>query len=341
MMLVAILLLPFADVNSQSPAGGNHPIAIAVHGGAGPLKKLKLTPAQEQAYKDTLALALHAGYAVLKNGGSSVDAVVAAVKVLEDCTLFNAGRGSVLTHDGTIEMDAAIMDGKSLDAGAIAGVRTIRNPVTAARVVMDSSKHVLLSGKGAEEFAFGHGIAQADTSYFFTDFRRAQLKRAVMGDTVTLDHSDTTGMLLPAEAALQEDKFGTVGCVAVDRYGNLAAATSTGGIVNKDYGRIGDSPLIGCGTYANNKTCAVSCTGRGEDFIRHVVAYDISSMMQYRIINLHDAANYVIKTKLTAAGGRGGCIAIDRNGRIEMPFNTEGMFRGSINTSGVMSVFIY
>jgi beta-aspartyl-peptidase (threonine type) len=322
-------------------AQARHPIAIAVQGGAGALKKLALSPDQEKAYKDTLTLALQAGYAVLQQGGTSVEAVVAAIKVMEDCTLFNAGRGSVLSHSGTIEMDAAIMNGKNQKAGAVAGVKTIRNPITAAKKVLDSSKFVLISGKGAEQFAKDHDLAIVDTSYFFTPYRIMQWKKAIIGDTTPVKSSDTTGMILPADNSIREDKYGTVGCVAVDRYGNVAAGTSTGGIVNKNYDRIGDSPLIGCGTYANNKTCAVSCTGHGEDFIRHVVAYDISALMEYRIISLHDAANYVIKTKLTKSGGSGGCIAIDHFGHIEMPFNTEGMFRGYINTSGQLKVMIF
>ncbi|MBK9730509.1 MAG: isoaspartyl peptidase/L-asparaginase [Chitinophagaceae bacterium] len=319
-----------------------HPIAIAIHGGASNIKKLNLSAIQEKAYRDTLALALNAGYAVLQQGGSSVDAVVAAINVMENSVLFNAGKGSVITHDGTIEMDAAIMNGNTLKAGALAGVKTIKNPITAARSIMDSCKFIFLSGKGAENFAKEQGIEIVDTSYFFTQYRMDQLQRAVKGDTTPLDHSDTTGMMHPADGNEKStEKFGTVGCVAIDYFGNLAAGTSTGGIVNKEYNRIGDSPMIGSGTYANNKTCAVSCTGRGEDFIRHVVAYDISALMQYRIINLHDAANFVIKDKLTKAGGRGGCIAMDKNGHIEMPFNTEGMFRGYINTRGVMKVSIY
>ncbi|MCY7411364.1 MAG: isoaspartyl peptidase/L-asparaginase [Chitinophagales bacterium] len=339
LLVVFIPTVIFSQSTQQQPP---HAIAIAVHGGAGSLKKLNLTPEQEKAYKDTLAIALQTGYNLLKQGKTSVDAVEASVNVLENCTLFNAGRGAVLTHNGTIEMDAAIMNGRNSKAGAIAQVKTIKNPVSAARKVMDSSKFVLMAGKGAEEFAALQGLQIVDTSYFFTPYRRVQLQKALLGDTAVLDHSDTTGMIAPADiTGNPNDKFGTVGCVAIDKYGNLAAATSTGGIVNKEYGRIGDSPLIGCGTYANNKTCAVSCTGRGEDFIRHVVAYDISSLMQYRIINLHDAANYVIKEKLTKAGGRGGCIAIDKNGHIEMPFNTEGMFRGYINTKGQMVVSIY
>jgi beta-aspartyl-peptidase (threonine type) len=237
-------------------------------------------------------------------------------------------------------MDAAIMDGSTQKAGAVAGVKTVKNPITAARKVLDSSKFVLLSGRGAEEFAKNNALTMIDTEYFFTPYRREQLKKVIQGDTTPVKFTDTTGMIIPADR-FPEDKFGTVGCVAVDRFGNVAAGTSTGGTVNKKYGRIGDSPLIGCGTYANNKTCAVSCTGHGEDFIRYVVAYDISAIMQYRSISLHDAANYVVRTKLKKGGGRGGCIAIDRAGHIEMPFNTEGMFRGFINTHGVMKTMIY
>lgn len=337
-----ILIFPLSVMaQSTNPVTG-HPIAIAIHGGASNIKKMNLSAAQEKAYRDTMEIALKAGYNVLQQGGTSVDAVVAAINVMENSVLFNAGKGSVITHDGTIEMDAAIMNGKTLKAGALTGVKTIKNPITAARTIMDSSRFVFLSGKGAEDFAREQGLAMEDTSYFFTPYRMEQLQRALRGDTTPLDHSDTTGMIEPADGnQLSNEKFGTVGCVAVDRYGDLAAGTSTGGIVNKQYNRIGDSPLIGCGTYANNKTCAVSCTGRGEEFIRYVVAYDISALMQYRVINLHDAANYVIKDKLVKAGGRGGCIAMDRNGHIEMPFTTDGMFRGYINTKGILKVSVY
>ncbi|MEP7127239.1 MAG: isoaspartyl peptidase/L-asparaginase [Chitinophagales bacterium] len=341
-LLLLLTSLPSFLMSQSTSSSPKHAIAIAIHGGAGNIKKLNLSAAQEKAYRDTLALALNAGYAVLQQGGSSVDAVVAAINVMENSVLFNAGKGSVITHDGTIEMDAAIMNGKSLKAGALAGVKTIKNPITAARSIMDSCKFLFLSGNGAEKFAEEQGLEIVDTSYFFTQYRMDQLQRALKGDTTPLDHSDTTGMIYPADGNKKStEKFGTVGCVAVDQFGNLAAGTSTGGVVNKEYNRIGDSPLIGSGTYANNKTCAVSCTGRGEDFIRHVVAYDISALMQYRIINLHDAANFVIKDKLTKAGGRGGCIAMDKNGHIEMPFNTDGMFRGYINIKGVMKVSIY
>ena len=318
----------------------NQSFAIAVHGGAGSLKTMNLSPEQEKAYKDTLALALQAGYNILKNGGTSVDAVQATINVLENSPLFNAGRGSVLTHKGTVEMDAAIMDGNTLKAGAVAGVRTIKNPISAARKILDSSKFILLSGKGAEEFATKHGLEIVDTSYFVTEFRKKQLEKIINSDTVVLDHTDTTGMILPGDNK-EGDKFGTVGCVALDQFGNLAAGTSTGGLVNKKFNRIGDSPLIGCGTYANNKSCAISCTGKGEDFIRLVVAHDISSLMLYKHKSLKQASKKVIMEKLVEIGGRGGCICIDKKGNIEIPFNTEGMFRGSIDKKGKVEVMIY
>ncbi|MEO8146918.1 MAG: isoaspartyl peptidase/L-asparaginase [Bacteroidia bacterium] len=314
-----------------------HSIAIAVHGGAGNLKKLGLTPEQEKNYRDTLALALHTGYEILKKGGSSVDAVQAAINVLEDSPLFNAGKGSVFTNDSINEMDAAIMNGADLKCGAVAGVRTIKNPINAARVIMDSSQFVFLSGRGAEKFAAEQHLEIVDPSYFYTKSRWDQLQKLIHTDTVALDHDSTTGDITP----MKDEKFGTVGCVAIDEHGNLAAGTSTGGLANKKYNRIGDSPLIGAGTYANNKTCAVSCTGKGEDFIRLVVAYDISALMQYRNITLKDAATYVIMQKLKKAGGRGGCIAIDKYGHIQMPYTTDGMFRGYIDTKGKMNVMIW
>lgn len=316
-----------------------HSIAIAVHGGAGNLKKLGLTPEQQKNYRDTLELALHTGYEILKKGGSSVDAVAAAINVLEDSPLFNAGKGSVFTNDSINEMDAAIMNGANLKCGAVAGVRTIKNPINAARAVMDSSQFVFLSGRGAEKFATEQHLQIVDPSYFYTQSRWDQLQKLIKTDTVELDHDSTTGDM--DITPFKDQKFGTVGCVAIDQYGNLAAGTSTGGIANKKYNRIGDSPLIGAGTYANNKTCAVSCTGKGEDFIRLVVAYDISALMQYRNISLKDAATYVIMQKLKKAGGRGGCIAMDKNGHILMPYTTDGMFRGYIDATGKMNVMIW
>ena len=315
------------------------PIAIAIHGGASNIKKMNLTAEEESAYTTTLSAALDSGYAILQAGGSSIDATTAAVRILEDLPLFNAGKGSVIAHNGSIEMDAAVMDGATLRCGAVAGIRTAKNPVSAARKVMENGQFVLLSGAGADEFARENGIEIVDTSYFYTPFRREQWEKARKKKGTELDN-DSRGGVQPIDE-LEVEKFGTVGCVALDVKGNLAAATSTGGLVNKRYDRIGDSPLIGAGTYADNQTCAVSCTGRGEDFIRLVIAYDIAARMRYEKQSLHIAANRAILQDLKNAGGRGGCIALDRNGNIAMPFTTSGMFRGSVGTNGKKSVAIY
>lgn len=327
------------SVAQKSSSMTKFPITIAVHGGAGNLKKLALTPEQEVEYKAALQQALDSGYHVLKNHGTSIEAVVAAVKVLEDNPLFNAGRGSVLTHEGKIEMDAAIMSGESKKCGAVAGVTKVKNPITAALAVYKDGNSVFLAGAGADAFAEEHGLETRDTSYFITPFRQEQLRKALEKDELQLDHGDT--LKQGNRPSDPNSKFGTVGCVALDEYGNLAAATSTGGITNKRYGRIGDSPVIGAGTYADNKTCAVSCTGKGEDFIRLNVAYDIAALIKYKQLGISDAAEYVIKTKLVKAGGRGGCIALDRGGRLSMPFSTTGMFRGYTNHLGKSSVLIY
>lgn len=323
----------------KKPAMIKFPITIAVHGGAGNLKKLALTPEQEAEYKSAIQQALDSGYQVLKNHGSSLDAVVAAVRTLEDNPLFNAGKGSVLTHEGRIEMDAAIMTGESKRCGAVAGVTKVKNPITAALAVYKDGNSVFLSGPGADAFAEEKGLETKDAEYFITPHRREQLRKALEKDELQLDYGDSLKQgINPSDP---ETKFGTVGCVALDEYGNLASATSTGGITNKRYGRIGDSPVIGAGTYADNKTCAVSCTGKGEDFIRLNVAYDISALMKYKQLGVSVAAEYVIKTKLVNAGGRGGCIAIDRQGRVSMPFSTTGMFRGFTNHLGKSKVLIY
>jgi beta-aspartyl-peptidase (threonine type) len=314
--------------------------ALAIHGGASNIKNLNLTPEQETAYRETLSAALDAGYAVLKSGGTSVEATVAAVKVMEDSPLFNAGKGAVFTHEGTNEMDAAIMDGLSHDCGAVACVRRIKNPIDGARIVMQKNEAILLSETGAEDFVREKGGEIVDPSYFFTDYRWQQLQKALhKSDSTSLDN-DSRGGVFPLDENVIE-KYGTVGCVALDIHGNLAAATSTGGLVNKKYHRVGDSPLIGAGTYADNATCAVSCTGRGEDFIKLVVAYDIAAQMKYRKKSLKNAARFTILKRLKAAGGRGGCIAIDREGNIEMPFTTSGMFRGAISVEGLKTVEIY
>jgi beta-aspartyl-peptidase (threonine type) len=311
--------------------------ALAIHGGAGNILQRNLTDEQQQQFKNKMSEALQVGYTILDSGGKSLDAVEAVIKILEDSPLFNAGKGSVFTYDGKNEMDAAIMDGKNLKAGAVASVRTIKNPISAAKKVMQKSKFVFLSARGAEQFAKEQGLEMVDTNYFFTEERWKQLIQ--VRDSAKTDSlkSDTTGFI----STNKEKHYGTVGCVALDRHGNLAAGTSTGGIVNKKYNRIGDSPLIGAGTYANNKTCAVSCTGHGEDFIRIVAAKTISDLMEYKGMTVSQAAAEVIKNKLTEIKGDGGAIVIDKNGIITMPFNTTGMFRGYVDRKGRITMKIF
>ncbi|MFM2207593.1 MAG: hypothetical protein RL213_1568 [Bacteroidota bacterium] len=316
----------------------NHKTGIAIHGGAGNLVKLNLSAEKQAEFRQKLSEALDSGNAVLQRGGTSLDAVVAAVKILEDSPLFNAGKGSVFTSEGKIEMDAAIMDGRDLRAGAVAGVRTVKNPILAARKVMENSQHVFLSGKGADEFAKNQGLEIADTSYFFDQYRWDQLMRIRNPEGKSSD-STNTGSIDPVGEA--NEKFGTVGAVAVDRYGNLAAATSTGGVVNKRFGRIGDSPLIGAGTYADNATCAVSCTGRGEEFIRLVAAKDIADMVGYKGYTAAKAAEVFIQEKLKKIGGRGGLIIMDPYGHASAFFNTTGMYRAYFDEQGDKVVRIY
>lgn len=328
--------------NTMKEENNTGKIAIAIHGGAGNLKKLNLTPEQETAYKATLDTALTAGYAILQNGGSSLDAVQAAINVLEDSPLFNAGIGAVFNHEGINEMDAAIMNGKDLSCGAVAGVRHVKNPINAAMAVMKNSEHILLTGEGAESFAAKYGVEMVDPKYFFTELRWQQLLEALKEDSVELDHDGkkaTAQTFTPEQ--LREEKYGTVGCVALDKNGNIAAGTSTGGLTNKKYGRIGDAPLIGCGTYANNNSCAVSCTGRGEDFMRNTIAADIAAQVEYLKVPLDTAVKHSIKEKLVATKGRGGCIAIDKQGNIAAEFTTTGMYRGWIDTNGLKEIWIY
>jgi L-asparaginase / beta-aspartyl-peptidase len=291
---------------------------IAVHGGAGTILRNDLTAEKEATYRMGLKNALFAGNIILENGGSSLDAVEAVVKSLEDFPLFNAGRGSVFSHDGLQEMDASIMDGKNLSAGSVCNVRNIKNPVSLARKVMEKTQHVMLSGMGAMEFAKNISMELMPDEYFFSEERFNQWQKRKNETTAHLDHN----------VSFKEKKFGTVGAVALDKNGNLAAATSTGGMTNKHAGRVGDTPIIGSGTYANNKTCAVSCTGDGEFFMRAVVAYDISCLMEYKNFSLQQACNYVVMDKLKKMGGEGGLIALDKKGNIEMPFNSAGMYRG-------------
>jgi beta-aspartyl-peptidase (threonine type) len=276
-----------------------------------------MTPALQQQYEDGLRSALDAGYAILEDGGSSIDAVEKAVCVLEDFILFNAGRGSVFNNAGGHEMDAAIMDGKTLGAGAVSGISNVKNPVVLARTIMEKSEHVLLTGMGAEQFAKLNNLEFANDDYFYSEARYNQWQEALKENVVQLDHT--------------EKKFGTVGAVALDKRGNLAAATSTGGMTNKKYGRMGDSPIIGAGTYANNKTCAISCTGHGELFIRAVAAYDVSCLMEYKGLSLQEACDVVVHDKLVKIGGEGGLVAVDATGNVALPFNSEGMYRGYRN----------
>jgi beta-aspartyl-peptidase (threonine type) len=318
-------------------AGGEARWGLVIHGGAGTIDPAKLTPELEADYRDTLGRALDAGYVVLERGGTSLDAVTAAVVVMEDSPLFNAGRGAVFTHEGTNEMDASIMDGATGAAGAVAGVATIRNPVRAARAVMEASPHVLLIGRGAEAFAELQGLALEPADYFRTEQRWQELERVRGSERTELDHGSDGH----AAAAPGADKYGTVGAVAVDRHGNLAAATSTGGMTNKRWGRVGDSPLIGAGTFARNATCAVSATGHGEYFIREAAAHAVSARMEYGGASLGEAARAVVFDQLAPRGGMGGVIAIDRGGRIAMPFSTPGMYRGARLSDGTRQVLIW
>lgn len=310
--------------------------ALAIHGGAGTILKEDITPELEDAYRKALQHALDAGFSVLENGGSAINAVKAAVVYLEDDPHFNAGRGAVFTKKGINELDAAIMDGKTLEAGAVAGVRNVRNPVELAEQVMRHSGHVFLSGKGANDFAIKQGIKLEPDEYFFTQLRYDQWRDIRDSDVYTLDHK--SDKLIDA---VKEQKFGTVGAVACDKNGNIAAATSTGGMTNKQYGRIGDSPMIGIGTYANNNTCAISCTGHGEPFIRAVVAHDISCLMEYKNMSLKDACEEVVMKKLIQINGEGGLIGVDAEGNIALVFNSAGMYRAYRTSDDAGSVAIY
>ena len=305
----------------------NNSFGIAIHGGAGTILKSSMTAAMQKEYEAGLQQSIDAGYKILESGGSSLDAVAAAVVVLEDFPLFNAGRGAVFNHIGQHEMDAAIMYGKTLEAGAVTGISHIKNPVLLAKAIMQQSEHVMMCGKGAEEFAIKQGLQTEEDTYFYNELRYNQWQEIKDTDNIQLDHKDK--------------KFGTVGAVALDTHGNLAAATSTGGMTNKKFGRVGDTPIIGAGTYANNNTCAVSCTGHGELFIRTVVAYDISCLVEYKGLSLQEACDIVVHDKLVKIGGEGGLIAIDALGNIALPFNSEGMYRAYKKSNGDHAVKIY
>lgn len=332
-----------AQPTSTSSTAGPHYVLV-IHGGAGTISKNQLTPALEKRYHDALNKALQTGAAILEKGGHAIDAVEAAVRVLEDEPLFNAGKGAVFTAEGINELDAAIMEGATLKAGSVAGVRTVRNPISAARAVMDRSEHVLLTGRGAETFAKEQGLEIVDPSYFYTPERWESLQRARKRDSI-----EAQGAPSHSASASQEkrkSRYGTVGAVALDAQGHLAAATSTGGMTNKKWGRVGDAPIIGSGTYANDNTVAISCTGWGEYFLRLVMAKSISDRMEFGQQSLPQAADEMVMRQLPALGGDGGLIAVDKKGNIAMPFCTEGMYRGYIKkekTSGSLqkATFIF
>lgn len=305
-------------------------IAIALHGGAGTILPSELTLEKELAYKNALKTALNIGYQILENGGTALDAVEKTVISLEDCPLFNAAKGSVFNSIGSHEMDASIMDGSNKDAGAVCGVSGIKNPISLARLVMEKTEHVLFTGEGAMAFAKSMGLPILDAKYFFDEYRYQQWQQIKDTNKTQLDH-----------IVKQEQKFGTVGAVAVDVFGNIAAATSTGGMTNKKYGRVGDTPIIGAGTYAANATCAVSCTGSGEFFIKSVVAYDVSALMEFKGLSLADACAEAVQVRLKSIGGDGGLIAIDAKGNICMEFNTEGMYRACKDNNDKEEVLIY
>lgn len=304
--------------------------SIVIHGGAGVILKKNMTDEKEKDYLTALNAALDKGEAILKNGGTSADAVEQTIMILENHPGFNAGKGAVFTHDGTNKMDASFMDGQTQNAGAVGEVSTIKNPIRAARLVMDKSDHVLLTGEGANNFAIENGLETVPTDYFYTERRWNSLQNVLQKE------NKQEGYIHPPA----DHKFGTVGCVALDKNGNLAAGTSTGGMTNKRWGRLGDSPIIAAGTYANNETCGVSCTGHGEFFIRYAVAYDVSARMEYLGEDLATATDFVVNKKLVEKGGSGGLIAMDKYGNVAMPFNTEGMFRGYVK-DGKREVLIY
>ena len=331
-LLVALTLIscqPQPEKENKTPNFG-----IVIHGGAGTILRKNMTPEVEAQYRETLALAIQTGHAILKAGGSSQEAVEKTIHVMEDSPLFNAGKGAVLTADETIELDASFMNGATLDAGAIAGVQTIKHPISAAIAVMEDSPHVMLSGKGAEAFAASQGLELVSPEYFYTERRINALKRVKEKEQQTA--------FTPQEwEDFKNQKFGTVGCVALDQAGNLAAGTSSGGMTNKRWNRIGDAPIIGAGTYANNASCAISATGWGEFFIRSVVAHDIAALMEYKNLSIQEAARIVIHEKVAKLGGDGGIVGIDKQGNIAMEMNTAGMYRAHMDAQGNLTVKIY
>jgi len=346
---IILFLIAFSNLPAQQPLNEN--FVLVIHGGAGTINRGDMTPEMEKAYKDALTAALQKGYDKLKSGSPALDAIQAAITYMEDSPLFNAGKGAVLTSEGKAELDAAIMNGSNLTAGSVAGVTTVKNPILAARAVMEKSVHVMMAGKGADQFAASQGLEIVDPSYFIIEKRVKALEKVKAADSIKIINEKSkksTGnnnSEFPKPLLKQKEnhdyKYGTVGAVALDRYGNMAAGTSTGGMMNKKFGRIGDAPVIGAGTYANNATCAISCTGWGEYFIRLVMAKSVSDLMEYKNLSLENAANEMIMKKLPSLGGDGGLIAVDKNGNIAMPFNTSGMYRGYVKMDGKVVVEIY
>lgn len=332
-MTLCTLFATSVYANTQSP------IRLVIHGGAGTITKDTITPEQEKEYKEKLAEALNAGYAVLNSGGTSIEAVQKSINVMEDSPLFNAGKGAVFTHDGRNELDASIMDGKTRNAGAVAGVTTVKNPINAAIAVMEKSPHVLMVSNGADVFAKEQGLTIVDPSYFRTENRWQQLQKAIEKEQVVLDHDGKTAALF-VDPMMYDYKYGTVGAVALDQHGNLAAGTSTGGMTNKRYGRVGDSPIIGAGNYADNETVAVSATGSGEMFIRTLTAFNIAAQVKYQNLPLEIAAQNALD-EVKAINGSGGVIVLDKSGNYTMSFNSEGMYRGTIGNDGKPVVAIY
>jgi L-asparaginase / beta-aspartyl-peptidase len=329
-MRLLTFLISFVILNFINTAFSQQ-VALVIHGGAGNIYKEHLPDSLEYEYREKMVEALLAGYTILNNGGSSIDAVKAAINIMEDSPLFNAGKGSVFTSDATNEMDAAVMDGRTLNAGAVAGVKHIKNPINAAIEVMHFSPHVMMTGAGAEEFAKLRELEIVDAEYFYTEKRYRQLQ-------MVKEREKAQGSILMKEG---DYKFGTVGAVALDKSGNIVAGTSTGGMTNKKHGRIGDTPIIGAGTYANNQTCGISATGHGEYFIRAVVAHDISALMEYKGLAIQEAADMVMQEKLKQLGGEGGVVGLDAEANIMMSFNSNGMFRGYIREDGIPQVFIF
>lgn len=313
--------------------------AIIIHGGAGTILKKNMTDEKETLYMAKLEEAIKVGHTILKNGGTSQEAVLKTIQVMEKSPLFNAGKGAVFTNAGTNELDASFMDGKTLNAGAVAGVKDVKSPIELAIKVMTDSEHVMLSGEGASTFAKEKGLEIVDPSYFYTENRFKSLQRIKDREKTELDHNDKKAAFY--DSNIKDSKFGTVGCVALDKKGNIAAGTSTGGMTNKRWGRIGDAPIIGSGTYANNNTCGVSSTGWGEYFIRSQVAYDISAQIEYQQKSLKEATKDVIQNKLTKLGGTGGVVALDKNGHMSFEFNTAGMYRASMDDKGELIIRIY